>query len=181
MKLCRVMSRDMRRHQLEKFLSLSRDTISTCANNPTGCVNMYNDLHVAPCHAMPHDQIWTNPICVTWENGATRFRCSRKLTLKLGLHEIGFYRGKFFFPDKSPQVRSVKCSALSHIKSADLVKIGTPSACFPLRGKHADLILILVRPFSCKGKRTDFFLFWNLFLVRKISSLLPTIGKIYGP
>jgi hypothetical protein len=33
--------------------------------------------------------------------------------------------GLIFFPDKSPQVRSIKGSALSHIKSADQVKNGT--------------------------------------------------------
>jgi hypothetical protein len=78
-------------------------------------------------------------------------------------NNVSIERGKFFFPDEGPQVRSVKCSALSHIKSADPVKKGTLSACFPLWGKHADLLPILVRPFSPEGKRTDFFYFQFFF------------------
>jgi hypothetical protein len=71
-------------------------------------------------------------------------------------------KGTKFFIEKEVY-RSVKCSALSHIKSADPVKIGTPSACFPLQGKRTDFFYFEIYLWSAKfphsflpmGKFTD--------------------------
>jgi hypothetical protein len=92
--------------------------------------------------------------------------------------ELRRRRGKFFFPTKVCKVRSIKCSALSHIRSADPVKNGTPSACFPLMGKFTDLTQFSVRIFTLMGKFPDLF-----FTFKIVSSpqFFPLYGKFDGP
>jgi hypothetical protein len=89
--------------------------------------------------------------------------------------KIADWRGVIFFPHEGPQVRSIECRALTHIRTADPVKNGTPSAFLPLMGKFMDLTPFSVRIFTLMGKFPDLFSLLKLFQVRNFS---PFMGNL---